>query len=156
MRQHTHCSNCLCSDLEKEEQANAVLFRNTFGTQPKRALGPLQNAFDLYLKNPANTNVVLWGERLLALWEVYRLHLFFGFDSPLHICVSAEACLLAGVCKNTPCLCMGVPCLRLHSVTGRIYKQHILRLSCLHAGLKLSLRVCQWVAWNAHLATMQT
>lgn len=59
-----------CSELAKEEEANAVLYRNTFGTQPRRALGPLQNAFDLYLKNPANTNVVLWGDRLLALWEV--------------------------------------------------------------------------------------
>ena len=59
-----------CSELAKEAEANAVLYRNTFGTQPKRALGPLQNAFDLYLKNPANTNVVLWGDRLLALWEV--------------------------------------------------------------------------------------
>ena len=28
------------------------------------------NALDLKLKNPANTNVVLWGGRLLALWEV--------------------------------------------------------------------------------------
>lgn len=61
-----------CSELAKEEEANAVLYRNTFGTQPKRALGPLQNAFDLYLKNPANTNVVLWGNRLLALWEVNK------------------------------------------------------------------------------------
>ena len=59
-----------CSELAKEEEADAVLYRNTFGTQPKRALGLLQNAFDLYLKNPANTNVVLWGDRLLALWEV--------------------------------------------------------------------------------------
>ena len=48
-----------------------MLYRNTFGTQPKRER-PLQNAFDLYLKNPANTNVVLWGDRLLALWEVTR------------------------------------------------------------------------------------
>ncbi len=47
-----------------------MLYRNTFGTQPRKPLGPLQNAFDLYLKNPANTNVVLWGNRLLALWEV--------------------------------------------------------------------------------------
>ena len=30
----------------------------------------MKNAFDLYLKNPANTNVVEWGKRLLALWEV--------------------------------------------------------------------------------------
>lgn len=59
-----------CSELEKEAEADAVLYRNTFGTQPRKPWGPLQNAFDLYLKNPANTNVVLWGDRLLALWEV--------------------------------------------------------------------------------------
>lgn len=59
-----------CSELEKEAEADAVLYRNTFGTQPRKPWGPLQNAFDLYLKNPANTNVVLWGNRLLALWEV--------------------------------------------------------------------------------------
>lgn len=59
-----------CSEWEKEHAADAVLFRNTFGTQPKKPLGPIQNAFDLVLKNPANTNVVLWGNRLLALWEV--------------------------------------------------------------------------------------
>ena len=61
---------CVCSEWQKEHEADAVLYRNTFGTQPKKPLGPLQNAFDLYLKNPANTNVVLWGDRLLALWEV--------------------------------------------------------------------------------------
>ncbi|KAL3146000.1 hypothetical protein ABBQ38_015360 [Trebouxia sp. C0009 RCD-2024] len=68
-RMHFRSSYVKTSDLAKEEEADAVLYRNTFGTQPKRALGPLQNAFDLYLKNPANTNVVLWGDRLLALWE---------------------------------------------------------------------------------------
>ena len=30
----------------------------------------MRNAFDLKLKNPANTNVLCWGNRLLALWEV--------------------------------------------------------------------------------------
>ena len=45
-----------------------MLFRNAFGTQ--RPGGPLRNAFDMRLKNPANTNAVLWGGRLLALWEV--------------------------------------------------------------------------------------
>ena len=44
------------------------MHRNTFGTQ--RAGGPLANAFDLQLKNPANTNVIEWGGRLLSLWEV--------------------------------------------------------------------------------------
>jgi all-trans-8'-apo-beta-carotenal 15,15'-oxygenase len=52
----------------KEEKADRILYRNTFGTQPVG--GPATNAFRLHLKNPANTNVVEWGDRLLALWEV--------------------------------------------------------------------------------------
>ena len=36
----------------------------------QRAGGALTNAFDLKLKNPANTNVLAWGNRLFALWEV--------------------------------------------------------------------------------------
>ena len=58
----------LCRELIHEEKASAIRFRNTFGTQ--RVGGFIANAFDLYLKNPANTNVVEWGKRLLALWEV--------------------------------------------------------------------------------------
>ena len=61
-----------CSEHKAEHEANRVLYRNTFGTQ--RAGGWLSNLFDLKLKNPANTNVVLWGAgaraKLLALWEV--------------------------------------------------------------------------------------
>jgi len=53
-----------------EEAADTVLHRNTFGTQPASGpLGELENAFDLVLKNPANTNVQSWGGKLLALWE---------------------------------------------------------------------------------------
>ena len=77
-----------CSELEKEAEANAVLYRNTFGTQPKKPLGPMQNAFDLTLKNPANTNVVLWGNRLLALWEV-NTPLCSVTLVPFSICCSA-------------------------------------------------------------------
>ena len=44
------------------------MHRNTFGTQ--RPGGAIANAFDLQLKNPANTNVIEWGGRLLSLWEV--------------------------------------------------------------------------------------
>ena len=57
-----------CRELIHEEKASAIRYRNTFGTQ--RVGGFIANAFDLYLKNPANTNVVEWGKRLLALWEV--------------------------------------------------------------------------------------
>ena len=54
-------------EFAREEAGDAIMHRNTFGTQ--RPGGPLRNAFDLQLKNPANTNVVEWGGRLLSLWE---------------------------------------------------------------------------------------
>ncbi len=54
--------------LQAELQAGKVLFRNAFATQ--RAGGLLYNAMDTYVKNTANTNVVCWGGRCLALFEV--------------------------------------------------------------------------------------
>ena len=54
----------------EEEEKDEILFRNVFGTEPKG--GPLKNALDLTLKNVANTNVVLWNNRLFALWEAGR------------------------------------------------------------------------------------
>ncbi|BDA50633.1 Apocarotenoid-15,15'-oxygenase [Coccomyxa sp. Obi] len=61
-------------EFVKEEEADKVLFRNTFGTQ--RLGGWIANMFDLYLKNPANTNVFEWNSQLFAVWEAglpYRL-----------------------------------------------------------------------------------
>lgn len=59
------------SELAAEQAAGQPVFRATFGTA--RPGGPLRNALDIELKNPANTNVLLWGDvphtRLLALWE---------------------------------------------------------------------------------------
>ena len=58
----------------KEQAASKPLYRGVFGTQ--KPGGPLANAFDLRLKNIANTNVLYWGDKLLALWEAaepYRL-----------------------------------------------------------------------------------
>ena len=55
-------------EFQKEDAAEAIRYRNTFGTQ--RAGGAIANAFDIRLKNPANTNVIEWGGRLLSLWEV--------------------------------------------------------------------------------------
>lgn len=78
-----HAWFCLCSDFEKEAKANAVLYRTIFGTTPKRRFGALQNTLDLYVKNPANTNVILWGNKLLALWEVPL--------SAVVVCVSQQA-----------------------------------------------------------------
>lgn len=51
-----------------------MMYRNAFGTQKKG--GFLSNIFDTSIKNVANTNVIYWAGRLLALWEggmPYRL-----------------------------------------------------------------------------------
>ena len=56
----------------KEQKAGKILYRGVFGTQ--KAGGWLANAFDLQLKNIANTNVIYWGGKLLALWEAAEPH----------------------------------------------------------------------------------
>lgn len=58
----------------QEQAAQQILYRGVFGT--KKPGGWLNNAFDLQLKNIANTGVIYWGGKLLALWEAaepYRL-----------------------------------------------------------------------------------
>jgi all-trans-8'-apo-beta-carotenal 15,15'-oxygenase len=55
-----------------EEKAGKLLYRGVFGTQ--KPGGPLANAFDLRLKNIANTHVVRLGDDLLALWEAAGPH----------------------------------------------------------------------------------
>ena len=55
-----------------EEKAGKVLYRGVFGSQ--KPGGRLANAFDLRLKNIANTNVVCLGDQLLALWEAAEPH----------------------------------------------------------------------------------
>ncbi|MCX5967280.1 MAG: carotenoid oxygenase family protein [Cyanobacteria bacterium] len=55
-----------------EEKAGKPLYRGVFGTQ--KPGGPLANAFDLRLKNIANTHVVRLGDELLALWEASSPH----------------------------------------------------------------------------------
>ncbi len=57
---------------EEEEKAGKFLYRGVFGTQ--KAGGPLANAFDLRLKNIANTHVIKLGNELLALWEASSPH----------------------------------------------------------------------------------
>src|SRR4028119_1913938 len=56
----------------KEQEAGKILYRGVFGTQ--KPGGWLANAFDLQLKNIANTNVIYWGDKLLALWEAAEPH----------------------------------------------------------------------------------
>lgn len=57
-----------------EQAAGKILYRGVFGTQ--KPGGWLANVFDNRIKNIANTNVIYWGGKLLALWEAaepYRL-----------------------------------------------------------------------------------
>lgn len=55
-----------------EQKAGKILYRGVFGTQ--KSGGWLANAFDFRLKNVANTNVIYWGGKLLALWEAAEPH----------------------------------------------------------------------------------
>jgi len=57
---------------QAEEKAGKPLYRGVFGTQKPGGL--LANAFDLRLKNIANTHVVKLGDQLLALWEASSPH----------------------------------------------------------------------------------
>ena len=57
---------------QAEERAGRFVYRGVFGTQ--KPGGPLANAFDVRLKNIANTHVVRLGDRLLALWEAAGPH----------------------------------------------------------------------------------
>jgi all-trans-8'-apo-beta-carotenal 15,15'-oxygenase len=56
----------------KEQQAGKILYRGVFGTQ--KPGGWLANIFDLKQKNIANTQVIYWGGKLLALWEAAEPH----------------------------------------------------------------------------------
>ena len=56
----------------KEQKSGKPEYRGVFGTQ--KPGGWLANAFDVKLKNIANTHVVYWGDKLLALWEAAEPH----------------------------------------------------------------------------------
>lgn len=56
----------------KEQEVGKLLYRGVFGTQ--KPGGWLANAFDLRVKNIANTHVIYWGGKLLALWEAAQPH----------------------------------------------------------------------------------
>ncbi|MGQ4645820.1 carotenoid oxygenase family protein [Lyngbya aestuarii] len=55
-----------------EQKAGKILYRGVFGTQ--KPGGWLANALDFQTKNIANTNVIYWGSKLLALWEAAEPH----------------------------------------------------------------------------------
>ena len=52
---------------KSEVSQQKILFRGSFGTQ--RPGGARHNAFDIFMKNAANTSIVHWNGRLLALFE---------------------------------------------------------------------------------------
>ena len=54
-------------EWKEEEESQKFLYRGVFGTQKEG--GVLANAFDVRLKNIANTHVIKLGDNLLALWE---------------------------------------------------------------------------------------
>ncbi|MBL1208312.1 carotenoid oxygenase family protein [Geminocystis sp. GBBB08] len=59
----------------EEQKAGKMLYRGVFGSQKPGGL--LANLFDIRVKNIANTNIIYWGNKLLALWEAahpYRLN----------------------------------------------------------------------------------
>ncbi|MGF1494189.1 MAG: carotenoid oxygenase family protein [Microcoleaceae cyanobacterium] len=56
----------------EEQAAGKILYRGVFGTQ--KSGGWLANLFDFKMKNIANTQVIYWGNRLLALWEAAEPH----------------------------------------------------------------------------------
>lgn len=56
----------------EEQKAGKPLYRGVFGTQ--KPGGWLANLFDLRLKNLANTHIIYWADRLLALWEGAEPH----------------------------------------------------------------------------------
>lgn len=58
--------------FERESQTGKIVYRGVFGTS--KPGGWLNNAFDLRLKNIANTNIIYWGGKLLALWEAAEPH----------------------------------------------------------------------------------
>ncbi|GAB4299040.1 MAG: carotenoid oxygenase family protein [Oscillatoriaceae cyanobacterium] len=55
-----------------EQKAGKPLYRGVFGTQ--KPGGFLANIFDTKIKNIANTNVIYWGDKLLAMWEAAEPH----------------------------------------------------------------------------------
>lgn len=56
----------------KEQAEGQIAYRGVFGTE--KPGGWTANAFDLRLKNVANTNVYYWGGKLMALWEASHPH----------------------------------------------------------------------------------
>ena len=57
----------------KEQKAGKNSLSRCFLVRKKPG-GWINNAFDFNLKNIANTNIIYWGGKLLALWEAAEPH----------------------------------------------------------------------------------
>ena len=72
-RAHVRMRFVRTSAFCEEEEECQVLYRGTFGTNKEG--GWSNNILDVNTKNTANTAVVAWGGKLLALWEAGLPHL---------------------------------------------------------------------------------
>lgn len=56
----------------EEREQGRICYRGVFGTE--KPGGWFANAFDFRLKNVANTQIIYWGGKLMALWEASHPH----------------------------------------------------------------------------------
>ncbi len=71
-RAHFRNRHIRTEGYQAEQAAGRILYRGVFGTA--KAGGWMANLLDFRLKNIANTNVIYWGGKLLALWEAAEPH----------------------------------------------------------------------------------
>ena len=108
-------------EFAEEQERDEVLYRTTFRTQrPARRVGPLDvsNAFDLRLKNAANTHVIRFGGKLLALFEAG-----VPYELDPHTLETLGEFTLGGACR--PGVAMALPVLGdLGGLLGRYATAH--------------------------------
>lgn len=140
-RAHFMCRFVKTKEFAEEEAANKVLWRSTFRTQRKgnviMGLIDLNNAFDLDLKNNANTNAVMWGGRLFALFEAgVPIEL-----DPNSLETVGEASLNVGMKRGLPVF---VP--SLHALSPRLHDS--IFGSCMTAHPKIDPQRKRLVGWT--------
>ena len=110
----------------EEQNDDAIKYRSVFGTQRPQWF---KNVLDLELKNVANTNIVAWGGRLLALFEAgipYELDpqtLETMPKQPHHISPYTEAGTNCGLARGVT-LDQGGPVDQLLGTTGKYFTAH--------------------------------
>lgn len=83
-----------------EQRTGKIEYRGMFGTQ--KSGGMLGNMFDLKRKNVANTNVLYWGKKLVALWEGGLPHLL----DPMTLQTIDESTLGESWGRSSACVCV--------------------------------------------------